>query len=152
MAYSIRACNLLLEAASASVSLVNTIFMHTLCWLPVVICIYVVSTKNQHDDFTAFVVPILCELTRVLFDLYAYILIILLMSTVLAMVASSALGLIEGTRAPIATHPTVPEPCSICLETGNGTWMRTPCNHHFHRACITQWQAGTCPMCRSALY
>lgn len=46
-------------------------------------------------------------------------------------------------------HPTEPcAACSICLETGHGTWVRTQCGHTFHRACLAQWQATTCPLCR----
>lgn len=43
--------------------------------------------------------------------------------------------------------------CSICLETITDDESKTPCNHHFHRTCITQWlnNHNTCPNCRHRL-
>jgi len=39
--------------------------------------------------------------------------------------------------------------CSICLNTvTNGQWLRTRCNHSFHRECLQKWQRDTCPLCR----
>ena len=41
--------------------------------------------------------------------------------------------------------------CSICLETEekNDKWMLSDCGeHHFHKACISQWEYNSCPNCR----
>ena len=39
--------------------------------------------------------------------------------------------------------------CSICLENVEKNVLFTPCNHIFHRKCMTQWDRNICPMCRS---
>ena len=38
--------------------------------------------------------------------------------------------------------------CSICLNTVTGPWLKTRCNHTFHRECLQKWQRNTCPLCR----
>lgn len=42
--------------------------------------------------------------------------------------------------------------CPICQEhIASHEKHVTECNHTFHRACISQWHAGTCPMCRAEI-
>jgi len=42
--------------------------------------------------------------------------------------------------------------CSICLENINHmVYVKTNCNHHFHRECINSWKRigkNSCPNCR----
>ena len=42
--------------------------------------------------------------------------------------------------------------CSICLEKINHiSYIKTYCNHHFHRECINSWKRigkNSCPNCR----
>lgn len=48
--------------------------------------------------------------------------------------------------------PAVPSECCICYEDlTDETRGVTPCNHHFHKACVNQWFLShtSCPMCRS---
>jgi hypothetical protein len=37
--------------------------------------------------------------------------------------------------------------CPICLEEMHNDKQFTPCNHVFHRACMTQWGKNSCPVC-----
>lgn len=43
--------------------------------------------------------------------------------------------------------------CCICLDKNNNEWIRTQCNHEFHKTCINNWYntVNTCPVCRSNL-
>ena len=43
--------------------------------------------------------------------------------------------------------------CCICLDKTNNEWIRTQCNHEFHKTCINDWYRtkNTCPICRSNL-
>jgi len=43
--------------------------------------------------------------------------------------------------------------CCICLDKNNNEWIRTQCNHEFHKTCINNWYntINTCPICRSNL-
>jgi hypothetical protein len=46
------------------------------------------------------------------------------------------------------TSDEVSKICSICLGTVTGPWLKTRCNHTFHRECLQKWQRNTCPLCR----
>ena len=43
--------------------------------------------------------------------------------------------------------------CCICLDKNTTEWVRTPCDHEFHKKCINDWYKtkNTCPICRSNL-
>ncbi|KAG5180677.1 hypothetical protein JKP88DRAFT_166322 [Tribonema minus] len=50
--------------------------------------------------------------------------------------------------------------CAVCLEplrTRRAPFVKTPCGHLYHKACLTAWQrcssagSGRCPMCRADL-
>jgi hypothetical protein len=43
--------------------------------------------------------------------------------------------------------------CCICLDKNMTEWVRTPCDHEFHKKCINDWYntKKTCPICRSNL-
>ena len=43
--------------------------------------------------------------------------------------------------------------CCICLDKNNNEWIRTQCNHEFHKTCINSWYetTNTCPVCRHNL-
>jgi len=43
--------------------------------------------------------------------------------------------------------------CCICLDKNNNEWIRTQCNHEFHKTCINGWYetTNTCPICRHSL-
>ena len=43
--------------------------------------------------------------------------------------------------------------CCICLDKNMTEWVRTPCDHEFHKKCINDWYStkNTCPICRSNL-
>lgn len=43
--------------------------------------------------------------------------------------------------------------CCICLDKNMTDWVRTPCDHEFHKKCINDWYntKNTCPICRSNL-
>jgi hypothetical protein len=43
--------------------------------------------------------------------------------------------------------------CCICLDKNNNEWIRTQCNHDFHKTCINDWYKtkNTCPVCRNNL-
>ena len=45
------------------------------------------------------------------------------------------------------------ETCAICLSGTSEFHLTTPCGHHFHHACMTQWRehGSACPMCMAAL-
>lgn len=47
----------------------------------------------------------------------------------------------------------IEEPCNICMEeyTLNDVLKQLPCNHYYHKDCISKWlcnEKTTCPMCR----
>ena len=46
-----------------------------------------------------------------------------------------------------------PETCAICLSDVTADHDVTPCGHHFHRTCISQWRQKreVCPLCMAAL-
>lgn len=47
-----------------------------------------------------------------------------------------------------------PSECVICLDAlRSATVRKTPCNHHFHEDCLTQWCVGhrKCPICKRDL-
>jgi hypothetical protein len=76
-----------------------------------------------------------------------YILLVLLMLVgAIALAFDPCMNLAY--REPRKALRPLDEPCSICFETGIATWVRTPCGHMFHRACLQMWQQPTCPMCR----
>jgi len=43
--------------------------------------------------------------------------------------------------------------CCICMEKNAQEWIRTQCNHSFHRECLNNWTNtnNTCPICRKIL-
>lgn len=45
--------------------------------------------------------------------------------------------------------------CTICLENIDNIKHKNiityECNHSFHRKCIQDWEAGTCPNCRAEI-
>lgn len=52
-------------------------------------------------------------------------------------------GLVEPAQAPKGWS------CPICLgATDSHLCHKTPCNHYFHLACMANYDAPTCPMCR----
>ena len=48
-------------------------------------------------------------------------------------------------------NPPTDETCSICLDEDGRDWVKTPCNHVFHRACIKKWLHKRCPNCQMEL-
>ena len=51
---------------------------------------------------------------------------------------------------PVHT-PEARDRCSVCCESGSGSWVRLPCGHAFHRECAEEWLTNrrrTCPLCR----
>jgi hypothetical protein len=42
--------------------------------------------------------------------------------------------------------------CAICLNN-NGTFIKTVCNHEFHKDCLNEWikYKENCPICRQNL-
>ena len=52
----------------------------------------------------------------------------------------------------LADPPPVGEICPICIDALTNDIVKTPCQHFFHRGCITKWLAveniSTCPDCR----
>lgn len=55
----------------------------------------------------------------------------------------------------LADPPEADETCPICLEALTNDIVKTPCQHFFHRECITKWLAvdniSTCPDCRAQI-
>ena len=45
----------------------------------------------------------------------------------------------------VTTHT---EDCSICLTQDAGVWIKTACNHIFHRHCLAKVDNHKCPLCR----
>jgi hypothetical protein len=43
--------------------------------------------------------------------------------------------------------------CCICMDKNSQEWIRTKCNHCFHRECLNNWTNtnNTCPICRKIL-
>jgi hypothetical protein len=43
--------------------------------------------------------------------------------------------------------------CCICMDKNSQEWIRTQCNHSFHRECLNNWTNtnNTCPICRKIL-
>ena len=65
-------------------------------------------------------------------------------------------------RTQIRQAKMMAEECIICcIPMGNSissnaeisTFLKTPCNHKFHRACLLEWmrQKYSCPVCRKVL-
>ena len=43
------------------------------------------------------------------------------------------------------------EKCSVCLDSGNNSVVKTLCGHLYHKDCLTSWLSNnrTCPLCRA---
>jgi hypothetical protein len=55
----------------------------------------------------------------------------------------------------LADPPPAGDTCPICLDALTNNIVKTPCQHFFHRGCITGWLAvdniSTCPGCRAQI-
>jgi hypothetical protein len=64
-------------------------------------------------------------------------------------------GLINDTTEKMKNDELDPEiTCSICLSESAETepdqeWVKTKCNHYFHKSCIIQIKCNNCPNCRT---
>jgi hypothetical protein len=58
-----------------------------------------------------------------------------------------------GHHLKFVVSPEISKDCSICLETVQRDFVRTPCNHYYHKKCLNTWKqrSNKCPCCRRLL-